>query len=83
MQRHSPLLVLNLGLDIVDGVRGLNLEGDGLTREAVKQVAVSTPPSDIAYNDMDSRLDENLHGCRRPCLSNELNDGVVDEKRLS
>jgi hypothetical protein len=31
-----PLLVLNLGLDIVDGVRGLNLEGDGFARKAVK-----------------------------------------------
>ena len=33
---HSPLLVLDLGLDIVDGVRGLNLEGDGFTRKAVE-----------------------------------------------
>ena len=31
-----PLLVLDFGLDIVDGVRGLNLEGDGLTREAAR-----------------------------------------------
>ena len=29
-----PLLVLDLGLDIVDGVRGFNLEGDGFAREA-------------------------------------------------
>jgi streptomycin 6-kinase len=28
--RRDALLVLNLRLDIVDGVRGLNLEGDGL-----------------------------------------------------
>ena len=28
--RRNALLILNLGLDIVDGVRGLNLEGDGL-----------------------------------------------------
>ena len=33
--QHSPLLVLDLGLDIVDGVRGLNLEGDGLAREGL------------------------------------------------
>jgi len=26
----DTLLVLNLGLDVVDGVGGLNLEGDGL-----------------------------------------------------
>ena len=29
-----PFLVLNLGLDIIDGVRGLDLEGDGLARKA-------------------------------------------------
>ena len=36
-QMHSPLLVLDLGLDIVDGVRGLNLEGDGLAREGLDE----------------------------------------------
>jgi hypothetical protein len=30
----SPLLVLDLGLDIVDGVRRLNFESDGFAREA-------------------------------------------------
>ena len=29
-----PFLVLNLGLDIVDGVRGFDLKGDGLARKA-------------------------------------------------
>ena len=28
---------LDLGLDIVDGVRGLNLEGDGLAREGLNE----------------------------------------------
>lgn len=28
--RRDALLVLNLALDVVDGIRGLNLEGDGL-----------------------------------------------------
>jgi hypothetical protein len=32
--RGNSLLVLDLGLDIVDGVRRLNLEGDGFTRKA-------------------------------------------------
>jgi hypothetical protein len=32
---HIPLLVLDLGLDIVDGVGALHLECDGFTREAV------------------------------------------------
>ena len=32
---RDTLLVLDLGLDIVDGVGRLNLEGDGLAREAI------------------------------------------------
>jgi len=43
--RRDALLVLDLGLDIVDRVRGLNLEGDGLAREglheAVESIGVS------------------------------------------
>jgi hypothetical protein len=31
---RNTLLVLNLGLDVVDGVRGLYLEGDGLSGKA-------------------------------------------------
>jgi hypothetical protein len=31
--RGNALLVLDLGLDIVDRVRGLDLKGDGLARE--------------------------------------------------
>ena len=34
--RGSPFLVLDLGLDIIDSIRGLNLEGDRLPSEAVK-----------------------------------------------
>jgi len=30
-----PLLVLNLGLDVVNGVAGLDLEGDGLASKTV------------------------------------------------
>jgi len=33
----DALLVLDLRLDIVDGVRGLDLEGDGLTREGLHE----------------------------------------------
>ena len=43
--RGNSLLVLNLGLDIVDGVGGLDLKCDGLTRkgldEAIHIVLVS------------------------------------------
>merc|ERR1712018_1000956 len=33
----NSLLVLDLGLDILDGVRGFNLEGDGLASEGLKK----------------------------------------------
>ena len=33
----SPLLVLDLGLDIVNGIRGLDLEGDGLAGEGLHE----------------------------------------------
>ena len=33
----DSLLVLDLGLDIVDGVRRLNLEGDGFAREGLDE----------------------------------------------
>ena len=31
----NALLVLDLGLDIVDGIAGLNLQGDGLAGESL------------------------------------------------
>ena len=33
--RGDALLVLDLGLDVVNGVRGLNVEGDGLARQGL------------------------------------------------
>ena len=35
--RGDALLILDLGLDILDGVRGLNLEGDGLAGEGLHE----------------------------------------------
>ena len=35
--RRDPFLVLDLGLHILDGVRGLDLEGDGLAREGLDE----------------------------------------------
>ena len=35
--RWNTLLVLDLGLDILDGVRGLHLEGDGLPGEGLHE----------------------------------------------
>jgi len=34
-RERLPLLVLDLGLDIIDGVRGLDLESDGLACESL------------------------------------------------
>ena len=35
-ERYIPLLILDFGLDIIDGVRGLHLKGDSLAREATQ-----------------------------------------------
>ena len=35
--RGDALLVLNLGLHVVDGVRRLDLEGDGLARQGLHE----------------------------------------------
>jgi hypothetical protein len=34
---RDALLVLDLGLDIIDGVRGLDLESDGLASESLNE----------------------------------------------
>ena len=47
--RRNSLLVLDLGLDILDGVRGLDLKGDGFTREGF-------------YEDLHLRTSENNEG---------------------
>ena len=38
----DALLVLNLGLDVVDGIGGLDLEGNGLTRQGLDENLHST-----------------------------------------
>lgn len=38
----NALLVLDLGLDIVDSVGGLDLEGDGLAREGLDETVLTT-----------------------------------------
>ena len=37
IERNSPLLVLNLLFNIIDGVRGLDLESDGLAGEGLDE----------------------------------------------
>ena len=45
--RRDALLVLNLGLDIVDGVAGLDIQGDGLARQGLhKDLHTSTQAQD-------------------------------------
>jgi hypothetical protein len=38
--RGNALLVLNLALDIINGVRGLDLKGDGLARKGLDEAVV-------------------------------------------
>jgi len=55
--RGDSFLVLNLALDIVDSVRGLDLKGDGLARkgldEAVDKLSALPPDfiSQVAFVD--------------------------------
>merc|ERR1712076_134315 len=44
--RGDALLVLDLGLHILDGVRGLDLEGDGLAREGLHEDLHTSPKSE-------------------------------------
>ena len=57
--RRNALLVLNLGLDIVNAIRRLHLEGDGLTRQSLDE--------DLNYDKMEKvvsranvRVEENV-----------------------
>merc|ERR1711878_35383 len=44
---RNPLLVLNLGLDILNGVRGLHLQSDGLASQGLdKNLHSSSQPQD-------------------------------------
>jgi len=51
--RRNALLVLNLRLDIVDGVRGLHLKGDGLASESLDEYLHTTTQ---AEDEVESRL---------------------------
>ena len=46
---RDTFLVLNLRLDVVDGVRRLDLEGDGLTRKAARMFSTSVLPTSRDY----------------------------------
>jgi hypothetical protein len=63
--RRNALLVLNLGLDIVDGIRGLDLKGDGLAGDCRDDLSVFVGVVEAGGNDVGGRvltsLDEDLH----------------------
>ena len=42
----DALLVLDLGLDVLDGVRGLNVQGDGLAGESLHEDLHATTESE-------------------------------------
>merc|ERR1712019_318806 len=42
----DPLLVLDLGLDVLNGVRGFDLQGDGLTGEGLDEYLHASPESE-------------------------------------
>jgi len=44
--RWDPFLVLDLGLDILDGVGGLNLKGDGLAGEGLHEDLHTSPQTE-------------------------------------
>jgi hypothetical protein len=64
--RWDTLLVLDLRLDVVDGVRGLDLEGDGLAGEAggcgvCVLLSAKSSNGTGRLTAANSRLDEDLH----------------------
>ena len=56
--RRDALLVLNLSLDVVDGVAGLDIEGDGLTRQGFDEYLHGCSVSFLLPPTMEYRRDE-------------------------
>jgi hypothetical protein len=67
--RGDTLLVLDLGLDVVDGVARLDVEGNGLTRQGLDETMVrylsATYPNSTFQQVHSSRcrVDESILGC--------------------
>ena len=60
----DTLLILNLGLDVIDGVRGFDLEGNSLTRQGLDEDLHSTTKTEhwwgkgvVGRHGQDSNLD--------------------------
>ena len=56
---HVPLLILDLGLDIVDGVRGLYLESDSLAGQGLdKDLHTTAKTEDFEEIRTDGRMED-------------------------
>ena len=75
LDKALPFLILYFGLNIVNGVRGFDLEGDGFTREATQTVRTEAWRRAGKRN---SRFYKDLHAYAS-YLSSETNGGIVDE----
>ena len=62
--RRNAFLVLNFGLDVVDGIAGLDLKGDGLASNCDKLVCARVA-IDHYGDGLLTSLDEDLHDCGR------------------
>jgi len=78
----DALLVLDLGLDGVDGVGGLDLEGDGLAREGLDEAASGRRGRAISEKDGAVKACSNVHlhcsggRCWRGGRGNECKESV-------
>ena len=67
--RNVPFLVLDLGLDVIDGVRRLHLKGDSLAGECL-------------YKDLHSAEKRNVERCGTQRLRFDLRLGIVAVRKV-
>jgi hypothetical protein len=73
--RGNSLLVLDLGLDIVDRIRGLDLKGDGLARKGLDKAVDFVSLVVVACGEIDAWGSLHLH-CKRMKVSRDPLDIV-------
>jgi hypothetical protein len=73
--RGNSLLVLDLGLDIVDRIRGLDLKGDGLARKGLDEAVDFVSLVVVACGETDAWGSLHLH-CKRIKVSRDPLDIV-------
>jgi hypothetical protein len=71
---RNSFLVLNLALDVVDGIRGLDLKGDGLAGDCEEMLADVVDVEVVVASCLGAKirevltgLDEDLHICGCVC----------------